>query len=240
MTYLYDRVRAALAELDVESSGPDDRLGDDLGMDSQELLCAAVEMERTFEVPIEDGELRRSMRVADVALLISRKLALKSKLPGFDDSSLEEVVIAAASESVYSALHEVDAWPQRLPHVRSISKRYDDGVYQEFDMSVAAADDSVISVHSIRRCGPGAIRFFQPVPPRFMQHHCGDWILHPLDGRTTHVLTRHQWRLSPDAAEHFPADADVSTGDRVRSWISDHSRFALQCWKADLEGGPVQ
>jgi hypothetical protein len=78
------------------------------------------------------------------------------------------------------------------------------------------------------------------VPPIFMRHHCGGWILHPLTGRLTHVLTWHQWRLSESAAKAFPEQPGNSASEQIRRWVADHCRFALRCWKSCLEEEGVE
>lgn len=234
---LLQRVQDVLASMDVENASSHSRLGDDLGMDSQELLCAAFEFEKLFSVQIEDQELSRGMSVLNVATLISRKLAARTPIGQFDHVLNEDVAIAAPIEEVYHALFDVGSWPQKLPHVRGISKRYDDGVYQEFDMQVAGNNGAVMSVRSIRRCEPERIRFFQPSPPKFMRHHCGEWILHSLCDDLTHVVTRHEWRLAANASEFFPHQDGASPAVRIEAWLAEHARFALNCWKSQLEGG---
>ena len=234
---LVNKVEDALASMDVEGATQDKLLGDDLEMDSQELLCATLELERLFSVKIEDGELVRDMTLLDLATMISRKISANTALGQFDYTLVEDTTIEAPFEATFEALVDVDTWPEKLPHVRSIVKRYDDGLFQEFDMEVEDGNGGVISVHSVRRCEPGWIRFFQPTPPKFMRHHCGDWILRALSDELTHVLTRHQWRLSDVAEELFPPQDDLSTGERVQNWLAEHARFALKCWKSHLEQG---
>jgi acyl carrier protein len=237
---LLARLEDALASIDVEGAKPDKLLGDDLGMDSQELLCAAVDLEKLFSVKIKDGELLRKMSVFDLALLISRKRVSSRPLGPFDYSLSQDITICAPFEAVYEGLFNFAAWPQKLPHVRSVNTRYDDGVFQEFDMEVLDGKGVVISVRSVRHCEPDRIRFFQPQPPKFARHHCGDWILTALDNNITHVVTRHEWRLAEAASEMFPDDQQVPISERVSTWLAAHARFALECWKSSLEKATVQ
>ena len=232
---LLSRVEDVLASMDVEGAQADKLLGDDLGMDSQELLCATLDLQNSLCVKIEDDELSREMSVLDLTTVISRKLA-PAPIGSFDFSLSEDTVIRVPSGDVYKGLYEVDTWPLKLPHVRRIEKSYDDGLFQEFDMEVDGANGGIISVRSVRRCEPARILFFQPSPPKFMRHHCGEWILQPISADITHLLTRHYWRLSQAAAEAFPGQEGVATGDRIQSWLAEHARFALVCWKAHFEG----
>jgi acyl carrier protein len=227
----------AFASMDIDGATPDKSLEYDLGMDSQELVCAATQFEKIFGVRIESGDLTRSMSVFDVAIMISRKLALKSRLGTFDYGLYEDIIIKASMEVVYKALFDVYSWPQKLPHVRHIKRRYDDGMFQEFDMEMDGSGGSTISVHSVRRCEPGRIRFFQPTPPKCLRHHCGEWVLNSMIEDLTHVSTWHQWRLADGANAMFPVQDNMATADRVQSWLTEHARFVLDCWKACLEGG---
>ncbi|HEX8000721.1 MAG TPA: hypothetical protein VF528_20235 [Pyrinomonadaceae bacterium] len=236
---LLKKLEDALASMDIKDATPEKILSYDLGMDSQELLCATLEMEQIFEVELGSNDLFRDMSVLDVARVISRKLALKSRVGDFDYSLCEDTMIKVPMRVVYDALFDVDTWPEKLPHVRSIEKQYDDGVFQEFDMGIDGANGALITVHSVRHCKPDRIKFFQPSPPKFLRHHCGEWILHPLSEDLTHVFTSHQWRLEDGvAAEMFPAKDGLTTADSVHSWLSEHARFALTCWKSHLEERP--
>ncbi|WP_107652730.1 hypothetical protein [Mesorhizobium helmanticense] len=237
---LLAKVEDALTSIDVEGGTPDKLLGDDLGMDSQELLCAAVDFEQIFGVKIADGELHRKMSVLDLAMLISRKRVSQRTLGSFDHSLSEDIAINARLEDVYAGLFNFQAWPEKLPHVRSVNTRYNDGVFQEFDMEVLDGKGGVISVRSVRRCEPERIRFFQPQPPKFTRHHCGEWILTALGQDITHVVTRHAWRLAEAACEIFPDEHGVPSAERVRSWLAAHARSALDRWKTCLENGAVQ
>jgi acyl carrier protein len=232
---LLKKIEDVLASMDIKDATPEKILSSDLSMDSQELLCAILELEGAFGVEIGSGDLSRNMSVLDVARIISCKQALKSRTGQFDHDLCEDLMINVPMEAAYAALYDVDTWPRKLPHVRAIKKQYDDGVFQEFDMEIDGANGSVISVHSVRRCEPGRIKFFQPSPPRFLRHHCGEWILHPMSEDLTHVFTSHQWRLADAATEMFPEEEGITTATSVKSWLTEHARFALTCWKSYLE-----
>jgi acyl carrier protein len=234
---LLTRVQDALASMDIEDAVPHKLLGEDLGMDSQELVCAATHFEKLFLVRIEDDELSRDMSVLDLTTMISRKLTTQTSIGPFDHALNEDATIAAPLDAVYQALFDAGSWPQKLPHVRNINMLYDDGVYQEFDMEVEGNNGTVMLIRSVRRCQPQHIRFFQPAPPKFMAHHCGEWILHPLQEGLTHVVTRHEWRLVDNAGEFFPYRDGATPARRVHAWLAEHARFALKCWKSHFEGG---
>jgi hypothetical protein len=229
-----------LEAMDIAGASPGAVLGDGLGMDSQELTCAAARLQKKFGVRVEMSELSRKMCVLDLAALLARKVAMRKQVVALDYGLAEDVVIESTCEQVYRALFDFESWPRKLPHVRGVLKRYDDGVFQEFDMDVKGANRSVLPVRSVRRCEPGTIQFFQPVPPKFMRHHCGGWILHPLTDRLTHVLTWHQWRLSDAAGEAFPEQPGNSVAEQIQRWVADHARYALRCWKSCLEEDGVE
>lgn len=233
---LLNKVQDVFASMNIEDVAADKLLGDDLGMDSQELVCAASDLEKLFLVRIEEDELSRDMSVLNVTTMISRKLATQTPIGNFDDGLSEDITIAAPIDAVYEALFEVGSWPQKLPHVRNVKFRYDDGTYQEFDMDVVGGNGAAMSVRSVRRCQPYRIRFFQPQPPKFMRHHCGEWVLLPLQKGLTHVVTRHEWRLADSADELFFSHAGASPAERVHAWLTEHARFALRCWKSHFEG----
>jgi acyl carrier protein len=237
---LLERVEELLASMDIQEVAPHKLLGDDLAMDSQELVCAAADMEKAFAVKLDDGELHRDMSVLDVVRIISCKLADKVTLGDFTERLSEDTAIAVPIACVYQNLYEVESWPNKLPHVRHVTTRYDDGRFQEFDMEVDGGEGGAISVRSVRCCEPGRIRFFQPSPPRFVRHHCGDWILTSLSRDITHVVTRHRWRLADAAPELFLDRAGVGTAEQIKAWLAGHARFALQCWKSCLETGAAQ
>ena len=234
---MFAKIVDVLSEMDVEGAEPEKQLGDDLQMDSQELVCATVDFERIFSVKLADGELTRDMTVGDLAILLARKTAQQAAIGDFDYALCEDTTIRAPLEAVYEALHDAAAWPQKLPHVLGIAMHYDDGRYQEFDMEIDGGAGGRIAVRSVRRCEPGRIRFFQPSPPAFLRHHCGEWILQPLDGDLTLLSTRHEWRLSDAAARLFPSLDGIATPERVRGWLTEHARVALERWKNNLESG---
>ena len=234
------QLQSVFASMDIEEAAPGMLLGDDLGMDSQELLCATVDLADAFSVAIDDGELHREMRLLDVAALIASKLAPAGPKGRFDDGQMDATIIEASADAVYDALFNFRDWPERLPHVRAVNSHYDDGTFQEFDMEVEGANGDIIDVRSVRRCEPGRISFFQPKPPRFLRHHCGDWVIRSLDDNVTHVLARHQWQQSEDACAHFSASDKNAAGQDIRALLGEHARFALACWKANLEGRAAQ
>lgn len=148
----------------------------------------------------------------------------------------EKRTFNAPKAAIYAALHDVRRWPERLPHVLAIDIRYDDGTYQEFDMTVASQPEN-IRVRSIRNCRPDVIEWFQPEPPIFLRHHAGEWRFFEAGGGRCEVVVSHAWNLEPDnAARVFPPNGECSTEQQVAAMLAEHSRQTLDSWQAVLQG----
>lgn len=223
---------ALLEELDIEGASPGKTLEADLGMDSQELLCLREDIERRLSVTLADGELDGDLTVAGLAALISRKQLTLPSAAAFEGSLIEDVVIAAPAREVWDGLFDVANWPNKLPHVVAIDVNYDDGRYQEFIMDVDGADGKRISVRSVRRCLPDRITFFQPKPPVFLRHHCGEWFFRDLGDGMTHLTTMHRWNLANGAT--------AEEGTRIAGLLREHARLALDTWKGILQAAQLE
>ena len=237
---LNDDIVRVFRALHIESVNEGDRLGADLGIDSQELVSLVCELESQYPVPFGGHEVHQGMTVADVAALVARKLAARdvdqaAVATSATGSLVEDIVIHAPWSAVYERLHRVAAWPLLLPHVVSIDVIYDDGRYQEFNMTVRSADDSRLRVRSIRRCGDRDIRFFQPEPPPYLASHGGGWTFEPIGDAQCAVTTWHQWVLSDAAGAAFPDTGDDTTAARITRVLREHARLALTSWKAIVE-----
>ncbi len=225
------QLQTILAAMDVENATKEKKLESDLAMDSQEILCLRMDLESAFGIKFTDGEIKRELTVLDVASLISKKRADQLEQGEFQGRLTEDICIEVKADAVYSALFDVATWPGKLPHVKAINLTYDDGFYQEFSMDVDGADGRPISVRSVRRCAPNQISFFQPTPPQFLKHHCGEWFVQPMSDDVTHVTTIHRWNPSGDE-NHTGAE----NGERIAELLREHARFALSSWKNILEG----
>jgi hypothetical protein len=225
---ILQQLRALLEELDIDGATPEKALEADLGMDSQERLCFREDVEQRMHIVLGDNELHGDLTVAGLAALISRKQLPIPTPSAFDGILIEDVTIAAPRHVVYQGLFDVATWPQKLPHVTGIEIVYDDGVYQQFIMDVDGADGRRISVRSVRRCMEDRITFFQPKPPAFLRHHCGEWFFRELDSGLTHVTTVHRWNLAEGTS--------AEEGARITGLLRDHARLALETWKRIHEG----
>lgn len=91
----------------------------------------------------------------------------------FEDSTL----VDADAETVYRFLHEVDAWPERLPHVSRMRVRESVENVQWMVMDTVAKDGSEHTTESVRICFPADRRivYKQLVTPPLMTTHVGVW-----------------------------------------------------------------
>ncbi|MDF7673366.1 hypothetical protein PT277_10395 [Acetobacteraceae bacterium ESL0709] len=218
--------------MDIDDIHLDKKLEADLGMDSQEILCLNINIEKEFGVNFLDGEIKRDFSLLDISCLIAIRQDDNLISDSFQGRITEGICINADAGSVYSALFNVSAWPSKLPHVIKVNIIYDDGFYQEFDMDVESDNGEIISVRSVRRCSPERISFFQPKPPRFLKHHCGEWFIQSITQDITHVTTIHRWNYLEICNE------DVINGEdhiKIKDLLSKHAQFALLSWKKNLE-----
>jgi acyl carrier protein len=223
--------------INVQSLGEKARLNEDLGMDSQEVveLCSAIESATGVTIP--DRMIDRSATVGDVLALVGdagRPSPLVGLFEGMDGAFAEahelRAEIACSASAAYDALWGVASWPRLLPHVQAIEVLYDDGRFQEFIME-AHSERGLLRVRSVRQGDPAeGIRYFQPEPPPFLQHHAGGWVFRALGADRCQVTALHRWTLAPggDQAEEAA---------RVRALLAEHARLALETWKRVLEGG---
>jgi ribosome-associated toxin RatA of RatAB toxin-antitoxin module len=152
--------------------------------------------------------------------------------PAFAHRCVESAVIPASADKVYQAILRVQEWPNLLPHIQSIEIQYDDGQYQEFFMTVQSESDGTpLRVRSVRNCRQDEIEFFQPVPPRYLEHHGGIWRFHRETESTTRVEVTHVWNVLSDVAcEVFPPNADAGTEEQIQQKLAGHSRLTLAGW----------
>jgi ribosome-associated toxin RatA of RatAB toxin-antitoxin module len=88
---------------------------------------------------------------------------------------VREILINSPLEHVYNAYADIEKWRNILDDVVSIQIFYDDGIHQEFDMTVQRGDNHE-TVHSIRFCFPNQkIEIFQTSPPPNFKFMSGVW-----------------------------------------------------------------
>ena len=184
---------------------------------------------------IDDGELSaylalesEQVNTADVLRFVRQMSLFDGMAEGYQHRCGLRLEMGCSAEAAYQGLWRMAQWPQILPHVKSVDVLYDDGRFQEFLMAVES-EQGLLHVRSVRRCEPGVgIRFFQPVPPRFLKHHAGGWRFRSLAPGRCEVTTFHCWNL-PDHAN------GELTAQSARKLLTEHARLALQVWKRHLE-----
>jgi ribosome-associated toxin RatA of RatAB toxin-antitoxin module len=111
---------------------------------------------------------------------------------------LKETVIKAPVKKVYAAYADIQGWKQVLPDVIGVQVYYDDGLHQEFDMTVQRGDHQE-TVHSIRFCYPlSSIEIFQTQPPPLFKSMSGVWKFIPRDDDVLVQATR-KFEIKNDA-----------------------------------------
>jgi len=155
--------------------------------------------------------------------------------------SFEDTVdLAGPASEAYAFIERSDAWPKRLPHVRQVTLRENEGV-QDMTMEVMTPDGNAHFVHSIRVClPPRRIAYKQPRPPRLLLGHSGVWDFH--NGAEPKVTSRHTVLIDPAAvAEVLGPDATVADArDHVRRTVGGNSQTTLAHAAAHVAATQVQ
>lgn len=156
--------------------------------------------------------------------------------PSQQGSLEEEITMNAPQDLAYQHLRDVQQWPRLLPHVEAIDVIYDDGLYQEFYMTVRGEDGGQHRVRSVRKCDQDKISFFQVDPPKFLDSHAGGWRFRHNQAGQCVVNTYHRWKVNDQVGVIYSPANGLSPQDQVEKLLRDHARFALTCWKQILEG----
>jgi aromatase len=175
-------------------------------------------------------ELREMKRILEAA-------------PGSDDDGgaragfEEELLVPAPPGEVFDLLRDAAGWPRLLPHCEDIAMRYDDGVDQEFVMSIEAGGEDEV-IRTVRHCiAPWRISYFQPEPPPALALHRGDWLIEPQDGGCL-VVSRHEIELAPEGVRRLWGDLDLREArGRVIDAINANSRATMVAVRDALASG---
>lgn len=109
----------------------------------------------------------------------------------------EKLVINAPESFVSDLLWTAQEWPSLLQHCTGMEVLYDDGINQEFMMTVEVGD-TVEKIRSIRNRSPRAITYFQPTPPDPLLEHRGRWTWNDSgSGPGIEIVSYHEVLLSP-------------------------------------------
>ena len=103
---------------------------------------------------------------------------------------MKEIIIEAPLNSVYEAYADIKGWRRVMGDILSVDVKYDDGMHQEFDMTVQRGSGQE-TVHSVRFCYPcQAIEMFQTQPPPLFDSMSGVWNFIPCSGGILVQATR--------------------------------------------------
>ena len=119
-------------------------------------------------------------------------------------------MVPFAPDRVYRVLAEIRRWPEILPHCSCLDVLYDDGIGQEFTMTVGVGEGAE-RFRSVRTCDPHAlsITYFQPSPPSLLVLHHGSWAVRAA-AEGSEVIAEHRVRIdSARCAEAFE-DEDLA------------------------------
>jgi hypothetical protein len=232
---IMEKLDDVLRALDVKGSLPNLLLEGDLGLDFLERQCLREDLEEDLQVVIADNDLKNDMTVLEFAGLLSRKSLALPGIDNFEGKLVEDVVISAVPELVSGLLLNIDAWPSLMPHVRNVRTTYDDGTYQEFTMDVEGVRGKFVPVRSVRRSEPGHIAYFQPAPPPFLKHCCGDWFIRSLGRGTTHLTIVLRWTLAAGGQEAFSEQSGMTPAERAEALLGERAKATLAAVKSALE-----
>jgi hypothetical protein len=230
--------------IDCSQIHPSHALGIEIGMDSQEIIEFTCAIEQEFNISIKPFTFHKETLFSEVSEKVTQALqesSLKNSshfLENFSGFCEKEIVIDKKRQDVFDAIYYLEEWPSKLAHIKSISILYNDGKFQEFLMTVESSGVDVVEVRSVRRCDKEQfnIRFFQPKPPIYLQHHCGGWSFQALSSASCLVKTWHQWNLNePIAKKKFQTQDLKQCDEMVKNILASHAELALTRWKTNLE-----
>jgi aromatase len=142
----------------------------------------------------------------------------------------DTVRIDGSAEDVYDFINEAQRWPERLPHVASVTLTEDTPGLQLLTMETQAKDGSVHTTTSVRVCRPHhRIIYKQIHVPPLMTLHTGEWLMAD-DAGGVQVTSRHTVMINEAAiTKILGPEADVDDAKRyVRDALSTNSLTTLR------------
>lgn len=217
-------------------------IGEDLEMDSQEIVELLCEFEDRFDVKLDDGVIKRNDTIGQVLkkvnnLLLPQESSINNRgVNPYAHSRTDSIVINTTIEEMVEAIWNLYRWEERLDHIKSINVLYDDGYNQEFLMTVQN-NNNCVKVRSIRRMNPNnTIEFFQPEPPIYLRHHTGSWAFLEVDGQVK-VTLKHEWNINEEKIPAlYPGYSLEETSEFIQQELLEHAEATLSMWKSILEG----
>jgi len=144
--------------------------------------------------------------------------------------SFEDVVrLPGTAADVYDFVYRADAWPDRLPHVRSLVLQEEEPGVQHIGMDTLTADGSTHTTTSVRLCfEPGLIVYKQLVPPRILFGHSGSWTFEE-SAEGAIVTARHTVAIDPGAVREVLGTGKTVADARefLREALGKNSRATL-------------
>ncbi|MFD9411469.1 SRPBCC family protein [Streptomyces sp. NPDC059989] len=182
----------------------------------------------------QEWEAEQAAQLAHLKAAAERWERLDELLLSFEDS----VHVDGPAELVYDFLHHIEDWPERIPHVESVSVVEDvPGVQVAAVDTCATPDGRTAATRAVRLCFPSAARivFKELVTPEPIAAHTGEWSLIP-EGDGVRVVCARQVMLRDEAARQVPGTATglVEARRYVRTWLGRASTETLRLakWRA--------
>ncbi|MBW3112516.1 SRPBCC family protein [Bacillus sp. MCCB 382] len=143
----------------------------------------------------------------------------------------QTIIINAPIEEVYGAYADIHKWKKVLPDVLEINEIEDDGVYQEFLMTVSRPTGPE-TVHSKRICKKyESIELTQPIPPPGVKSMVGEWKFINKGSTTEVTATRTVELVNENMTDEELHLAEIRFTKNLKRFLNQN----LTCFKNYLE-----
>ena len=208
--------------------------GDNLGMDSQEMVELKDYIERNYGINV-DSQISFNSTVSELNEKIEAEI---SQIFNREDNYFEvlskcSVYVPTSLDKIFDLIWDFKKWTTYLPNVTAIVANDQREELQDFYMTIKDG----ITVHSLRRrIEKYQIDFYQPTPPDHLLVHAGRWLFTEQSDGTTLVELSH--KSIPDyekcSKKYEETDHDV-INQKVKEWLEQHGQTTLNTWKELLE-----
>ncbi|WP_304452781.1 aromatase/cyclase [Nocardiopsis sp. YSL2] len=154
-------------------------------------------------------------------------------------SFTDTVRVDGSPKDLYDFVNDAHLWPERLPHVASVTLAEDTPGLQTLEMETRAKDGSVHTTKSYRVCVEHRkIAYKQTTLPALMKLHTGYWTFEEGPGDGTTASSQHTVVLNTDnIARILGEDATVDDAKAyVQGALSTNSLATLNHAKRYAEG----
>lgn len=179
-------------------------------------------------------ELEKSgaVQLAELADAAQRADELTHLTLSFEDT----LHVNGHPEHAWKMLYEANKWPERLPHVTTLTMTEDTPGIQFFDMDTTTSDGKPHTTRSVRICQPHTlITYKQLRTPPLLTVHTGHWRFTP----TPHGLTlgaRHTVTINPTNLHLLGPHTTIQDArDYLRRVLSTNSLGNLRLAKTYAE-----